>query len=349
MKKLLTLLTTIFLLVSCGKSNDKEATKTATSSQSTQTSEVKDWSNGFPTGQSINFMVPGKSGGGSDLAIRYLANFMQKDLGITTVVTNFDSNTIGHQTLANAKNDGTNITLATAALNIQYITGVVSLNPIDDLQLIAALQDNGFSALAVPVNAPYNNFAEFVEYAKANPSMVNAGQPNSGNNQFQFGLIQKEMGIKLNAVECSSESDRLTNLAGGFIDIGFVGVKNAFEYEKAGKLKVIGTLADNGKVIANMDSTLPDNFKTLQEQGFKDMYWSVHHYIYGPKGMNKEQVKAINNIFKKVIENPQVAEGIASLGQIPEWYDVEDSYTVRDNEYNRLVEIAKDLGILVNE
>ncbi|MGF6906558.1 tripartite tricarboxylate transporter substrate binding protein [Fusobacterium sp. PH5-44] len=350
MKKLLTFFTAVmFILVSCGKSDTKESTTTSNNTQATQTSEIRDWGNGFPAGQPITFMVPGKSGGGSDLAIRHLANFMQKDLGITTVVTNFDSNTIGHQTLANAKNDGTNITLATAALNIQYITGVVNLNPTKDLELIAALQDNGFSALAAPVNAPYNNFAEFVAYAKANPNMVNAGQPNSGNNQFQFGLIQKEMGIKLNAVECSSESDRLTNLAGGFIDIGFVGVKNALEYEKAGKIKVIGTLADNGKVIANMDPNLPDNFKTLQEQGFKDMYWSVHHYIYGPKGMNKEQIKAINATFKNIIESTQVKDGISALGQIPEWYNVEDSYTVRNNEYNRLVGIAKDLGILVNE
>ena len=50
----------------------------------------------------------------------------------------------------------------------------------------------------------------------------------------------------MNSVECASEADRLTNLAGGFIDVGVVGVGNAVEYEKAGKLKVIGTVASDG-------------------------------------------------------------------------------------------------------
>ena len=351
-KKLLVLLmATMFFMFSCGKSDNEkvEPASTDNTTSNEQNAEVKDWGNGFLAGQTLNFIVPGTSGGGSDLAIRHMANFMQKELGLPIAVTNYSSNTIGHQTLANARNDGTNIMLATAALNIQYITGLVTLNPLEDLELVAALQDNGFSAIAVPADAPYDTFAEFVEYAKENPGTVNAGQPNSGNNQFQFGLIQKEMAIKLNSVECSTESDRLTYLAGGFIDVGFIGVQNALEYEKVGRLKVIGTIAGNGKIITDLNPDLPDNFKTLQEQGFDELYWSVHHYIYGPKGMDKDQVKAMNETFKKIIEDPQVTEGITALGQLPEWCNVEDSYTVRDNEYNRLAEIAKELGILVTQ
>ena len=77
--------------------------------------------------------------------------------------------------MANAKPDGTTLTVATSALNIQYITGNAEVNPTKDLTLIACLQDNGFSTLAVPADAPYDDFAGFVEYAKAHPGELNAG------------------------------------------------------------------------------------------------------------------------------------------------------------------------------
>lgn len=304
---------------------------------------------GFPSDTTITWIVPGKAGGGSDLAIRYLSESMTRNLGLTSTVTNYDSNTIGHQTCANSANDGSTIMLATAALNIQYITGNTDLNPRKDLTTIACLQDNGFSALCVPADAPYNTFGEFVEYAKAHPGELNAGQPNSGNNTFQFGMIEMECDIDLNAVECSSESDRLTNLAGGFIDIGFAGVKNANEYEQAGKLKVIGTIAGDGKVIADFGEELPENFKTCQEQGFDKVYWNVHHYVYGPAGMDAAQVEKMNAACKAMIEDPDCSKGIASLGQIPEWYNVEDSKKMLDDEMDSLAKVAKSLNIYVQE
>lgn len=317
---------------------------TAAQSEAGSTEAVAGDDYGFPD-TTITWMVPGKAGGGSDLAIRYLAESMTRNLGITTTVSNYDSNTVGHQTLANAQNDGSNVMLATAALSIQYIMGAADLDPVNDLTMIACLQDNGYSALAVPANAPYDDFAGFVEYAKAHPGELNAGQSSSGNNRFQFGMIMNECEIELNPVECASESDRLTNLAGGFIDIGFVGVGNAREYEQAGKLKIIGTMADVNRVIAEFDDTLPENYKTLQEQGFENCYWGVHHYVMGPKDMDPAQVEKMNLALKAVIEDQACNEGIAGLGQVPEWHDLEESKEIFDAEYSRMVSVAEALGI----
>lgn len=326
-----------------------EATSAAdTQAGSTEAAAEAGTDYGFPEKTTITWVVPGKAGGGSDLAIRYYSEAMTKDLGLTNTVTNYDSNTIGHQTVANAKPDGTTIMLATAALNIQYITGNADVNPKEDLTLIAAMQDNGFSALCAPADAPYNNFDEMITYAKEHPGELNAGQPNSGNNTFQFGLIEQETGVKFNAVEASSESDRLTNLAGGFIDLGFAGIKNATEYEKAGKLKVIATMAGDGKVIADFDPSLPENYKTMQEQGYKNCFWNVQHYVYGPAGMDSAQVEKMNAAMKVLFEDQDCNAGIAGLGQIPEWHNVEESVKMRDSEYEAEVEVAKFLGMISN-
>ena len=298
---------------------------------------------GFPEKETITLVVPGKAGGGSDLAIRYYAQALTDLYGLKTTVTNYDSNTIGHQTVKNAKPDGTTITLATGALNIQYITGDSDIDPINDFTLIAAMQDNGYSALAVPTSAPYDDFAGFVEYAKAHPGELNVGMPAAGANTFLFGQLTSTLGIELNPVEMSSESDRLTNLAGGFIDIGVVGVGHGVEYETAGKLKVIGTVASDGVTIAGYPEELPDNYKTIQEQGFKDCYFGVGHYLLGPAGMDPDMVAKMNAAMEAVYEATK--EDIAKIGNIPGWHNLEESQAIRQAEYEQTVEIAKAIDL----
>ena len=291
-------------------------------SETSTTSVVSE--SGFNTDQVLTFVIPGSTGGGTDLATRTMGEGLQRLYGLKINYQQM-KNTIGHTTVKNAAADGNTIMLATAALLTQYVTGNSEVNPLEDLTLIACLDDNGYSVLAVPVDAPFNTFAEFVEYAKANPGKINAGMPAAGSNTFLFGKLESVLGIELNHVECASESDRLTNIAGGFIDIGVVSLGNAQSYEKAGKLKVIGTVAGNGVTIADSGVALGDNYKTLQEQGYSDCYVLCMHYIYGPKGMNEEQVKRMNASFKAIIEDATVNEGLRKIGHIPLWHDLEQS------------------------
>ena len=332
-------------LSACGGSSSSTASSASTAASAAGTAAADDI--GFPKKETITLAVPGKAGGGSDLAIRYYSEGLNRIYGLKTTVTNYDSNTVGHQTVANAKPDGTTLMVATSALNIQYITGNAQVNPMTDLTLIACLEDNGFSTLAVPKNAPYDDFNGFVEYAKAHPNELNAGMPAAGANTFLFGKLCSVLGIELNKVECASESDRLTNLAGGFIDIGVVGLGNAQEYEKAGKLKVIGTVAGDGITISEYPAELPENYKTLQEQGFQGCYMLVYHYLMGPSGMDETMVKEMNAAMQAVVEDPTANEGIAGIGHIPGWHDLEESEELHQKEYDELVEIAKSLDMYV--
>ena len=311
-------------------------------SETSTTSVVSE--SGFNTDQVLTFVIPGSTGGGTDLATRTMGEGLQRLYGLKINYQQM-KNTIGHTTVMNAAADGNTIMLATAALLTQYVTGNSEVNPLEDLTLIACLDDNGYSVLAVPVDAPFNTFAEFVEYAKANPGKINAGMPAAGSNTFLFGKLESVLGIELNHVECASESDRLTNIAGGFIDIGVVSLGNAQSYEKAGKLKVIGTVAGDGVTIADSGVELGDNYKTLQEQGYSDCYVLCMHYIYGPKGMSEEQVEKLNASFKQVIEDPTVNEGLRKIGHIPLWHDLEESKKIQMEEYETTVETAKFLGL----
>ena len=139
-------------------------------SETSTTSVVSE--SGFNTDQVLTFVIPGSTGGGTDLATRTMGEGLQRLFGLKINYQQM-KNTIGHTTVKNAAADGNTIMLATAALLTQYVTGNSEVNPLEDLTLIACLDDNGYSVLAVPVDAPFNTFAEFVEYAKANPGKIN--------------------------------------------------------------------------------------------------------------------------------------------------------------------------------
>lgn len=338
----------ILSMTACGGSGSSSTTAAQTESAAESAAasggaEAAEGSIGFVKDQTLNLVVPGKAGGGSDLAIRYYAQALTDVYGLKTTVTNYDSNTIGHQMVKDAKPDGTTLTLATGALNIQYITGNSDIDPMKDFTLIACMQDNGYSALAVPKDAPYDDFKGFVEYAKAHPGEINVGMPAAGSNTFLFGQITNAVGIELNPVEMASESDRLTNLAGGFIDIGVVGVGHGLEYEQAGKLKVIGTVASDGTTIAGYPEALPDNYKTLQEQGFQDCYYNVYHYLLGPAGMDETMVKEMNAAMQAIYEATK--DDISKIGNIPGWHDLEESQKIRETEYQQLVDVGKKIGL----
>lgn len=105
-------------LSACGGSSSSFSAASSASTAASAAGTAAADGIGFPKNETITLAVPGKAGGGSDLAIRYYSEGLNRIYGLKTTVTNYDSNTVGHQTVANAKPDGTTLTLATSSLNI---------------------------------------------------------------------------------------------------------------------------------------------------------------------------------------------------------------------------------------
>ena len=48
---------------------------------------------------------------------------------------------------------------------------------------------------------------------------------------------------------------------------------------------------------------------------------------------------------EEVVNDPTVHDGIAGIGHIPGWHDLEESEELHQKEYDELVNIAKNLGM----
>ncbi len=294
----------------------------------------------------ISVYVPGKAGGGSDLTTRALTNNWQSiESQLKLSVENFDNTAVCYQTIKSEKPDGKKLSLAHSGLLTQYLTGSLDVDPLEDLTLIASIGNNGIRAIAARSDAPYDTFEEFLDYAKENPGTVNAGMAPNGTNHFLLGKMESSLDVKFNYVEASNEADRLTGLAGGFIDIGSIGLSNAIEYEEAGKLKVLCTIGSAGSVSENFYPNRPDNFRTMEEMGY-DCAIGTNYYLFGPADMDESMVKSMNESLKGIgDDNSSFASDMSDLGQIGQWHNVEDSMKILSDEVATMTTVAKNIGI----
>lgn len=296
--------------------------------------------------RAVTFSVPGNAGGGSDLTARYLTRAWEDSYKINFSVMNFPSTEASFQNVSNQKSDGINIGLAHSAIMTQYVTGGSKLNPLEDLTIIAAVGNNGLRSIAARVDAPFNTIQEMIDYAKANPNTIKVGTSPNGTVKFLIGRLENIFGIKFRPVEASQETDRLTNLAGGFIDVGTVSLSNGIAYEKAEKLKVLGTIGADQAVISDFMENAPENFKTLQEMGYEKAYAVTNYYVIGPKNMDSNLVQKINDSLKNVANiNSGYIKGMKDMGQVGEWFDVTKSQKIYADDLNTTTETAKALGI----
>ena len=293
----------------------------------------------------ITMNVPAKAGGGTDLQVRYITTAWQKTVGASVAVVNFDNAQVGMETGRTAAADGYNLLANHSGCLCQYQTGASDINPVEEYEVVAAMQYMGDQAIIVAPDAPYNNMTEFIEYAKAHPGEVSCAIANGNSSHFIWGQIAKAAGVEFKMVEAANETDKLTNVAGGFISAGNVTYQNAVQYVEGGKVKVIGMISRDGTDVEEVVAR-GDNWKTLQSQGV-DASWGSNVYIFAPKGTDAATLEAINASLKPVLDDPDFIKGCEAMGATPEWHSVEESRKMLEDEQKIIVDVATSLGINV--
>ena len=297
----------------------------------------------WPT-QTINVICPSSAGGGTDNTIRAFTDTWSQQIGQSVVVTNYDATPVAMKNCAVADPDGYTLVCHQNTAICQYVTGVTDVDPKSDLALVAALQYMGENALIVPADAPFNNFDEFIAYAKEHPGEVSVAIATGGPAQFLWGQVMKECGVELNMVVAANTTDKLTNISGGFIDCGQVDVANAKSYEEVGKVKVIGVLSSTGESLPEW----PEHWSTLHEQGY-EIGWDMRLYMWAPADTPGDVLEAINKSLEAVMADETVQEKLALQGARAEWYDLEESQEIFQKEYDSIMSTGKAIGISMVE
>ena len=258
----------------------------------------------------IKMIVPFSAGGGSDPVARLLAEGLSERLG-QPVLVEFQpgaSATIGANMVAQAEPDGYTILLTsnTPVVNVEY---TIPDLPYDMEDLVPIAEVTGSTVMIVAnSNFEPNTFAEMVDYAKENPGKINlAIQGVGGLSHFAAALIEYRAGAEFNLVPYKGAGDLQADLLSGVVDMG-IGFPTAFiSGVEPGRLKFIGSLADERL------ETLPD-VQTTEEQGFPQIKASAWLMLFGPKGLPQDVIDEIVVATNDFLETDEAKKSLGELG-----------------------------------
>ena len=260
--------------------------------------------------KSITMIVPTAPGGTTDISARMLAPALGSALGQSIVVENKGGGN-GNIAAAYVKRvpaDGYTIMMEYSGYHV--ITPFVSKQQQweqSDFQAVA----NVISApqiIVIRSDLPFQNFKEFIAYAKANPGKINFASSGNGSLQHVTGaMIEQQAGIKMVHVPYKGTGPALQDLLAGQVDITFGTAPPFIGHIANGKLRV---LAVTGKTRL---PSLPD-VPTTAEVGYPKIDATSWFGVFAPAATPKAIIDKLSAEIAKVVQSPAFKQKAIDLG-----------------------------------
>jgi tripartite-type tricarboxylate transporter receptor subunit TctC len=271
----------------------------------------------FPT-KPVTVIVPWPAGGPTDVAMRAIAESAQKHLGQPMIIDNKagGGGTVGVAVMAaSARPDGYTIGQITVPVfRVPFMQKTTWSH--EDFTYIVHLTGYVFGIYS-GIGAPFTNWKELVEYAKANPGKVTYGTPGAATS-LHLGVeqIAEKAGIKLTHVPFKGTAEVIAAVAGGHVMIGAGSIGAARPLVEAGKARYMNVwTAEPRKAFPGVP--------TLVELGY-GMVVESPWGVAGPKGMDPKIVAKLHDAFAKAIQEPAVIEALDRYEMKPNYKNTAD-------------------------
>ncbi|MCU0939829.1 MAG: tripartite tricarboxylate transporter substrate-binding protein [Burkholderiaceae bacterium] len=269
----------------------------------------------YPT-KPVQMVVPFTAGGPTDTVARSLAQAMSKHLGQTVVVENVGGagGTVGAGRVKNAQPDGYTLLLHHIGMSTApSLYRKLAYNPLTDFESIGLVVDVPMTMIARS-DFPPANFAEFLQYVKANKEKLNFANAGIGAASHLCGLLfMSAIETDFTTVPFKGTADVINALLAKQVDFSCdqttntTGQIQANRADKAKGVKVYGVTS------AKRVPTLAD-VPTLQESGIKGFEVGVWHGVYAPKGTPKAAIDKLVAAMQAASKDPDFTKRMADLG-----------------------------------
>ncbi|HEY4299090.1 MAG TPA: tripartite tricarboxylate transporter substrate binding protein [Paraburkholderia sp.] len=258
----------------------------------------------------IRLILPFSPGGSSDLVARAVAQKASTLLNQSIVIDNRPGagGVVATSFVANAKPDG--YTLLFAQSSHAANPSLLKKLPYDtekSFTPIALLADHPGVLLASP-KTPYNTFAEFLAYAKANPGKVKYASAGIGTwPHLTMAMLASDANLKMVHVPYAGAAPSRIDLLAGRVDVKVEAYATVSDLIKAHRLKA---LAVTGK---ERTKDLPD-VPTIAESGFPGFDSSIWMAVLGPANLPPDVTKKLEDAFTAAAKDPGVVKQLADQG-----------------------------------
>lgn len=267
----------------------------------------------YPT-QQIKIICAFPAGGGTDLTSRLLAEQLQKILGQTVVVENRSgaSGMIGTDAVAKSKPDGYTLLVASGEMALNpHLYPKIAYNWEKDLQPITRLVSVP-NVMAVNMDVPAKNVAEFIAYAKQNPDKLTFSSSGVGNPQQLTGeLFNKMAGVKVRHIPYKGAAPQVAALAGKEVHMTFVSIGAAKPFIESQRIRPIGVTS------LERVSALPDVPAIAEHPPLAGFELVNFFGFFAPAGLPDPILKRLNAAAVEVMRMPELVAKFRGLGFEP--------------------------------
>ncbi len=246
----------------------------------------------------INIVIPWAASGGGTLNTQALQPQLEKTLGQGAIITNKTGGggTIAWNYVANSPPDGYTVGIVNPSLVVtQYTTKTgVSYDRFDPIIVTTIIP----AGIIVRADAPWKNFKEFIDYAKANPGKVQMA--NSGPAaMYDIAIVGIEMatGAKFTQIPYKGSGPCVTALLGGHVDGSVIDIALCLPYVEGKKFRVLA-------VSSSQRSSALQDVPTFKECGFELDVGTWFGYVV-PKGTPKDRIKILHGAFKAAMDSEE--------------------------------------------
>jgi tripartite-type tricarboxylate transporter receptor subunit TctC len=269
----------------------------------------------YPT-KPIQMVVPFTAGGPTDTVARSLAQAMSKHLGQTVVVENVGGagGTVGAGRVKNAQPDGYTLLLHHIGMSTApSLYRKLAYNPLTDFESVGLVVDVPMTLIARS-DFPPNNFAEFLQYVKANKEKLNFANAGIGAASHLCGLLfMSSIETDFTTVPFKGTADVINALLAKQVDFSCDQTTNTTGQIQANKADKAKGVKVYGVTSAKRVPTLAD-VPTLQESGIKGFEVGVWHGVYAPKGTPKAAIDKLVLAMQAASKDPDFAKRMSDLG-----------------------------------
>ena len=253
------------------------------------------------------------AGSSIDLIARLVAKPLSEQLGQQVIVENRPGagGDLGTAFVANAPKDGYTIGFAAPGPLVfnPLMRPSMPFAPTDVKPLI--LLATGPNVLLVNGDVPAKTLSELVTYVRANPGKVNFASAGNGTSGHLAGELFKYLTrTDVQHVPYKGNSEAITDVLGGRVQMLFSGVPPILGHVESGKLRAIA-IADAKRV-----RQLP-GVPTMAEAGMPGAESGAWYGILAPAGTPAPIVERLITEFRKVLQRPEVRAQFDQMGIDP--------------------------------
>lgn len=282
----------------------------------------------------ITMLVGYTAGGQTDLVARAAAQVLSAELGQPINVVNRPGagGSVAARELTQAKPDGYTILFhSNAIVNASpFLMKRVNLTP-DDFEwagFITAYQ----VSMAAPADAPYDDLAEFIEWAKENPNFAYATL--SPVARMYMSEIAKKEGLAVNFVPVKGGGDMVNTLLGNQVAAAYSGGIHA---KYPDDVKTLATLT-------TYDQPSWPDAKSIDDYGYS-LAMDLRAGVMLPKGTSQDIVQQFSEALK-VAETDETFIKVTGSADIPIMYmPADEAKAEMERTYKTYGDIFRNAGV----